>query len=317
MTPSSPIEVLITGFKKQACGLYLSHLNDREDPNWRLTDKDDVLEKLQHRQFLLRDGGAFPALHVHRDVASLISSNAIISERIEKWINMSQKYIAPATELSHQREICVTDACVDIGNSLCNIGDDALSKLKSEIESALRQGHAEHLVASKIVGALHKILEQNLQDNVIDHYVLQSFKDLLKNDFFQLESILVQVVRHTIHTAVDVRETSANNALVMAPNPPIAATSPAICVEPPLEDDDCIKWKLHFCNFTITDRHRLYLYHKGNLIKFLTLTTGSAVLECSILSSDLFKNRFSIEKIEFRYVSYLELAVASLWPLLL
>jgi hypothetical protein len=260
------------------------HLERSKEGNWRQTERDNVSEKIQHRQFLLLDDGNVPTIGKFRALTALMNRYKDVSTRFGDWLSASQECIATTTRLSlprtpeQQKE--VAESLMKIGVALCK-SNSQIEKVQKIIDVAMNQGHAERLIVQQMI-------QSAKDDRTLDDFQRGSFCDLMDDDVsFQFRSILVEVVRHAIHPAVDVA----------------AAEGSSIIAQPFFEGnegDETIRWELTFCN--CDHQHVLYLYHGDrNVERVLNFPpVDGNTLQFSIAASTLFNARSPIEKFEFR-----------------
>ncbi len=254
------------------------HLERSKEGNWRQTERDNVSEKIQHLQFLFLDDGNVPTIGKFRALTTLMNRDKDVSTRFADSLSASQECIATATRLSlprtpeQQKE--VAESLMKIGVALCK-SPSRIEKLQKIIDVAMNQGHAERLIVQQMIQCAK-------DDTTLDEFQRGSFCDLM-NEF---RSILVEVVRHAIHPAIDVAaaEGSSINARLLEGN----------------EGDETIRWELTFCN--CDHQHVLYLYHGDINVERVPNfpPVDGNTLQYSIAASKLFNARSPIEKFEFR-----------------
>ncbi len=263
------------------------HLEGSKKSNWRQTDRDNVSEKIKHRQFLFLDNGNVPTIGKFRALTELMNRDQDVSTRFADWLSASQECIATATRLSHPRtpeqHEEVTESLIKIGIALCK-SKAQIEMLKEYIKVAMDQGHAERLI-------VQQIMQCAKADTTLDPIQRELFNRLMNvDDSFQFCSILVDVVRHAIHPALDVA----------------AAECRSILARPFFEGDEgdeTIRWELTFCNCDYNDF--LYLYHGDTNVERVSNfpPVDGNTLQYSIAASTLFNARSPIEKFEFRCAS--------------
>lgn len=262
------------------------HLERSKEGNWRQTDRDNVSEKINHRQFLFLDDGNVPTIGRFHDLTELMNRDRGVSTRFADWLSASQECIATATRLSHPRtpeqHEEVAESLIKVGNALCK-SKAQIEMLKEYIKVAMDQGHAERLIVQQMIQCAQA-------DTTLDPIQQRLFNGLMNDDdSFQFRSILVDVVRHAIHPAVDVAAAECSSILAQ----------PSILAQHS-EGDETIQWKLTFCN--CDPKHFLYLYHGDTNVEQVSNfpPVDGNTLQYSISASALFNTRSSIEKFEFR-----------------
>jgi hypothetical protein len=270
-------------FKDRVSDIHLERIKEVEEPDWRLTERENVSEKIKFRQFLFLDNGNVPTIGRFRELAALMNRDNDVSTRFADWLSASQECIATATRLSHPRtpgqQEEVTQSLIKIGIALCK-NSSQMEMLKKYIEVAMKQGHAERLIVQKMIQCVKA-------DKTLDAFQRDSFNDLMNDDSFQFHSILVDTVRHAIHPALDVAEAERSSIIAQ----PFFEGD---------ESDETIRWELTFCNCDF--QHVLYLYYgetKVAQVPNFPPADGNT-LQYSISASVLFNTRSPIQKFEFR-----------------
>lgn len=259
------------------------HLEGSRESNWRQTYRDNVSEKIKHRQFLFLDNGNVPTIGKFHALTALMNEDQDVSTRFADWLSASQECMATATRLRHPRtpeqHEEVAESLIKIAMALCK-SKAQIEMLKEYIKVAMDQGHAERLIVQKMIQCV-------TADTTLNSFQRVPFNCLVKDDSFQFQSILLDVVRHAIQPVLDVA----------------AAECSSILAQPFFEDDETIRWELTFCNYD--RRHVLYLYHGDTNVERVPNfpPVDGNTLQYSISASTLFNARSSIEKFEFRCAS--------------